>query len=88
MPTAPDPNSPFMETRLAADFGREPGMPSSAGKPTVQPGGLDFPAPPAPAAGLVGRPPTAIPEPPSSAAPPAQIPGTDSTAAKPASAPK
>lgn len=74
MPTAPDPNSPFMDARAqAAVGGREPGTPSSAGQPGVTPGGFNFPSPPAPAAGPVGRPAASVgpvPPPPVAAPPP------------------
>ena len=59
MPTAPNPNSPFMDTRLQSTFGlRTPGQPSVAGKPTPQaPPNVSFPAPPAVATAPPGRPP-------------------------------
>lgn len=57
MPTAPDPNSPYMDNRLQAEFGmRDPGTPSSVGKPGVQAADLSFPAPPAVNAAPPGRP--------------------------------
>jgi hypothetical protein len=56
MPTAPDPNSPYMDGRVQAEFGREPGTPSSVGKPGPQAADFSFPAPPAPASAPPGRP--------------------------------
>lgn len=59
MPTAPDPNSPFPAAQLQSTFGlRTPGMPSSVGKPGVQPADVTFPAPPGLATAPNGRPPT------------------------------
>lgn len=57
MPTAPDPNSPYIDNRLQAEFGmRDPGTPSSVGKPGPQMADISFPAPPAVNAALPGRP--------------------------------
>lgn len=59
MPSQPDPNSPFLASRVQATFGvRAPGTPTIAGSPGVQAGSMNFPAPPAPAAGIPGRPTT------------------------------
>lgn len=73
MPTAPDPNSPYLDTRLQATMGvRAPGTPTSAGKPGPQAGDVSFPAPPSPATAPVGRPPT--PGTPQAATPQAKTP--------------
>ena len=60
MPTAPDPNSPFMDSRMQSLFGREPGTPSNAGMPTPQAASVVYPAPPAPATAQPGRPTNAV----------------------------
>lgn len=85
MPTMPDPNSPFMDSRLQSEFGaRIPGMPSSAGKPGVQAADLSFPAPPAVATAPPGRPPEAQPAAPMQPmTPPAAPAGKPPTAAVP-----
>lgn len=80
MPSAPNPDSPFMDSRLEATLGiRSPGGPSSAGKPGVQAGDVSFPAPPSPATAPPGRPsapsgpaPIAAPATPTPAPAPAQ----------------
>lgn len=57
MPSAPNPDSPFMDSRVEAALGiRAPGSPSSAGKPGVQVGDVSFPAPPSVNTGAPGRP--------------------------------
>lgn len=77
MPTAPDPNSPYMASRVEAELGvRGPGMPTMAGKPGVQAANVAFPAPPSPASAPVGRPATA--RPPAPAAPAQQAPSVPS----------
>lgn len=77
MPTTPDPNSPFLDTRLAAEFGmRMPGTPSSAGKPGPQAADLSFPAPPAVNTAPPGRPVEVAPPAPTPQARPAQKPPT------------
>lgn len=81
MPTLPDPDSPFITSRLQADIGRIPGAPSMAGKPSVQPADLTFPTPPAPSAAPVGRPPTPPTPTPVSAQPPQQPPSPITTQA-------
>lgn len=93
MASQPDPNSPFMPSRLQADFGiRQPGTPSAAGKPALTPGDVTFPTPPAVATSPIGRPP--IPEapapPPGATPPPAGSPPTGAapTATPPAAAPE
>ena len=78
MPSAPNPQSPFMDSRLQSLFGpRDPGTPTSAGKPGLQPGGPAFPAPPAVNAAPPGRPatspgpsPVTFPAPPGAVEPP------------------
>ena len=70
MPSAPNADSPFMDSRLQATFGvKAPGSPSSAGKPGVQAADVSFPAPPAPASAPAGRP-SATPTPTPIVAPP------------------
>lgn len=57
MPSQPDPNSPFPDSRLQSMFGpREIGTPSTAGLPTPAVSGPSFPAPPAVATAPPGRP--------------------------------
>lgn len=57
MPTQPDPDSPYMASRLEAALGvRSPGMPSLAGKPGVQAANVSYPAPPAVNTAQPGRP--------------------------------
>lgn len=57
MPSQPNPDSPYLASRLQATLGvRAPGTPSAAGKPDVQAGRVSFPAPPAPASAPPGRP--------------------------------
>lgn len=57
MPSQPDPDSPFLASRLQATLGvRAPGTPTTSGQPGVQAGSVSYPAPPAPASGPVGRP--------------------------------
>lgn len=57
MPSQPNPDSPYLASRLQATLGvRAPGTPSQAGSPDVQVGRVSFPAPPAPASAPVGRP--------------------------------
>lgn len=64
MPSKPSANSPFMQSRLEAALGvRSPGTPSSSGKPGVQAADLSYPAPPAVATGVPGRPPVRPPQP-------------------------
>lgn len=59
MPTRPDPNSPFLASRLESEFGvRAPGTPTTAGMPTPQTTGVSFPAPPSANTAPAGRPPT------------------------------
>lgn len=90
MPSSPNANSPFMESRLQATFGvKAPGSPSSAGKPGVQAADVSFPAPPSPASAPPGRPagpsatPTPAPIPPPPPPPPAPAPATAPAAPKP-----
>lgn len=88
MPSQPDPNSPFLASRLQATLGvRSPGTPSEAGTPGVQAGGFNFPAPPAPAVGgIPGRPTTPqapTPQAPTPAAPTPQAKGTAGAEGKP-----
>lgn len=87
MPTRSNPDSPFPGAQLEAALGgRLPGTPSTAGKPTPQAANFNFPAPPAPAAAPVGRPPApSMPAPmaPSAPAPSAPTP----SAAGPTGAP-
>lgn len=87
MPTAPNANSPFMESRVAAETGgREPGAPSAAGRPGVQPADLSYPAPPAPATAPPGRPAApAFPAPPTTPAKPATAAPTPTSATAPPS---
>jgi hypothetical protein len=72
MPSAPNSNSPYIDSQLQALFGaRTPGSPSTAGNPAPQAGQPQFPAPPAPATGVQGRPANGgIPSPISFPAPP------------------
>lgn len=82
MPTAPDPNSPFLPARLEATLGvNAPGTPSMAGQPGVQAAGVQFPAPPAPATNFPGRPTT-----PQAATPTAPVPTASKTTAAPTQA--
>lgn len=75
MPSAPDPNSPNLDTRLQATFGmRAPGTPTSAGKPGVQAGDLSFPAPPGAQSAANGRPPEPKTPVPTAATPQAKTP--------------
>lgn len=86
MPTSPDPNSPFLDNRLQAEFGmREPGTPTSAGKPGPQAADFNFPAPPAVNSAPPGRPPDATPPSPTGAAParPTQKPAQSAQPAQP-----
>lgn len=73
MPSQPNPDSPYMASRVQSVLGvRAPGTPSAAGKPDVQAGRVSFPAPPAPASAPVGRPSNPVapaPAPPVSTAP-------------------
>ena len=58
MPTGPDPDSPFLPSRVQSAFGvREPGTPTIAGQPNVQAGDVSYPAPPAVNTAIPGRPP-------------------------------
>lgn len=79
MPTAPDPNSPYLASRVEAALGiNAPGTPSMSGKPGVQAANLTFPAPPAPSAGQPGRPTTPV-----APTPAAPTPAVPTPAAKP-----
>ena len=79
MPTAPDPNSPFLPARLEATLGvNAPGTPGVAGNPSPQAAGMQFPAPPAPATNFPGRPTT-----PKAATPTAAVPTASKTTAPP-----
>lgn len=90
MPTAPDPNSPFLASRLEATLGvRAPGTPSISGQPGAQAANVSFPAPPGAASAPVGRPATPqAPQPgapvPATPTPKAATPGTKQPAVKPA----
>jgi hypothetical protein len=83
MPTAPDPNSPFLPARLEATLGiNAPGTPGVAGNPTPQAAGpMAFPAPPAPATNFPGRPAT-----PKAPTPLVGVPTASKTTATPAQA--
>jgi hypothetical protein len=84
MPTAPDPNSPFLPARLEATLGvNAPGTPGMAGNPGVQAAGVQFPAPPAPNTGFPGRPTT-----PKAATPTAAVPTASKSTAPPSQAKK
>lgn len=64
MATQPDPDSPFLASRLESALGvSAPGTPGVAGNPTPQAAGVNFPAPPTPAMGIPGRPPNATASP-------------------------
>jgi hypothetical protein len=86
MPTRPNPDSPFMDSRVEAAFGlRGAGTPSSAGKPGVQPADVSFPAAPGVATAPPGRPAAPTVPQPAGVTPPA-APGAPAPA--PAAKPK
>lgn len=89
MPTSirpDDPNATGAGRLQAMVGGRQPGTPSTAGKPGVQAGRVSFPAPPAPASAPPGRPSTPSPAPMGAAPKPSQ-PGTPAPGVGPSSAP-
>lgn len=89
MPTQPDPNSPYLASRVEAALGvRSPGTPTMAGKPGVQAADLTFPAPPAPATGQPGRPTTPQVPTPFAGTPQARTPAAKPGAAAKQPAPK
>lgn len=90
MPTAINPDNPSATGagRLQAMVGgRDPGTPSTAGKPTPQPGRYSFPAPPAVPAAPVGRPPDGARAAMSGAAPAPSTPSPGTPAPAPGVAP-
>lgn len=93
MPTQVNPDSPTATGagRLQAMVNgpRDPGTPSMAGKPGVQPGRHSFPAPPAPATAPPGKPPDGARKAMQGGAQPTpQQPGTPAPGAAPSSAPQ